>query len=102
MAKKTIEDEINGFLEIWDFEQLCSFLEDVIHLVHLYDVDEKTDWVREAVGELNETNVRLIRTVYLISRLAERHAGKLCSASVRYKNLWRKLEKIDGDAANPN
>lgn len=94
MAKKTIEQEINGFLEIWDVEQLCSFLEDIIHLVHLYNVDEETDWVREAVGELNEQNVRLIRTVYLLSRIAERHGGKLARVSAQFRNLWQRLEQV--------
>lgn len=91
--KKTIEDQINEFLEIWDFKQMSSFLQDIIPLFELYDVDEENDWVKDSVGEENTQNVRLIRTVYLVSRIAEFHAGKLCNIKIEHKDLWKRLEK---------
>lgn len=94
MPKKTIEQEINEFLEVWGFEQLECFMKDLIPLFKLYDVDENDDWVKDQVGELNTKNVRLIRTVYLISYLAEQYAGKLCTIKVQFKNLCQRLEKI--------
>lgn len=93
MPKKTIEQEVNEFLEIWGAKELVSFMKDLIPLFELYDVDENDDWVRDQVGELDERNVRLIRTVYLMSYIAEQYAGKLCSVSVRFKNLWKRLER---------
>jgi len=91
--KNTVEEDINAFLEKWDGDQMCSFLRDIIPLFELYDVDEEDDWVREAVGQSDERNVRLIRTVYLISRIAEFHAGILCSIKMNFKDLYKRMEK---------
>ena len=92
-SKKTLEDEINEFLEYWDADQMCAFLCDIGPVFRLYDVDEENDWVKNAVGEEDERNVRLIRTVYLISRIAEFHAGKLVGVKVNFKNIYQKMEK---------
>jgi len=99
--KKTIEQEINEFLESWDCKQQIAFLRDIIPLFELYDVEDENDWVKEAVGESNERNVRLIRTVYLVSKIAEFHAGKLCSIKMNFKDLFKRLEKqtLDQGAA---
>ncbi len=91
--KKTLEDEINEFLEYWNADQICAFLRDIIPLFELYDVEDEDDWVADAVGTNNERNVRLIRTVYLVSRIAEFHAGKLCGVKMNFKEIYRKIEK---------
>lgn len=94
---KNIEKEINEFLEYWDSEQMCAFLRDIIPLFELYDVEEEDDWVEDAVGKEDKKTIRLIRTVYLISRIAEFHAGKLSSIRVNFKDLYRKMEKYGLD-----
>ena len=91
--KRTLDQEINEFLEFWDGDQMCAFLRDIIPLFELYDVEEESDWVTEAVGSENERNVRLIRTVYLISRIAEFHAGKLASVKINFKEIYKKMER---------
>lgn len=91
--KKDINEEINDFLSSWDCEKMISFLREIIPLFELYDVEDESDWVKDAVGEENERNVRLIRTVYLMSRIAEFHSGRLCSLNVRFKHLWKRMEK---------
>lgn len=91
--KKTLEEEINNFLDVWDCEQLCSFLKDIIPLFELYDVEDEDDWVKDAVGEEDERNVRLIRTVYLVSRIAEFHASKLCTIKINFKDIYKRMEK---------
>jgi hypothetical protein len=91
--KKTLEQEINDFLDIWDADQLCAFLRDIIPLFELYDVAEEDDWVKDIVGQENERNIRLIRTVYLMSRIAEIHTGKLAALKVSFKDLYRRMEK---------
>jgi hypothetical protein len=93
MKKKSVHEEIEDFLEVWDFQTLKSFLIEIIQIAHLYNVDENDDWVADMVGEENEKNVRLIRTVYLLSRIATFHAGKFANINVNYKNLWKKMEK---------
>lgn len=92
-VKKTLEHEINSFLEKWDEKQMCSFMRDVLPLFELYDVDENDDWVRDAVGNADERTVRLIRTVYLISKIAEFHAGVLSSLKINFQDLYRRMEK---------
>lgn len=91
--KKTIEDEIIEFLNTWGSDEMSSFLRDISPLFELYDVDEENDWVKDIVGEEDERNVRLIRTVYLVSRIAEFHASKLCSIKMNFRNLYLKMEK---------
>ena len=96
MSKKlTIEEEINSFLEKWDYEQNVSFFDDIIPLLELYNVEEDNDWVKDRVGEENTRNVRLIRTVYLISKMASKHASVLSVINVRFKDLWKRMEKIE-------
>ena len=90
--KKNIEQEINEFLEKWDCNQLTAFLRDILPLMELYNVDEDDDWVRDCVGEDNLQNVRLIRTVYLISKIAENHASILASTKIYFKNICDRLE----------
>ena len=92
--KKTLEQEINDFLEYWDCKKQVEFLRDIIPLFELYDVDNEDDWIEKEIGcdEDNVRNVRLIRTVYLVSRIAEFHVGRLCTISVAFKNLWKRLE----------
>jgi len=98
--KKTIEQEINEFLESWDCKQQIAFLRDIIPLFELYDVEDEDDWVKDAVGESNERNVRLIRTVYLVSIIAENHAGILCSIKMKFKNIFKRMQKdiLDGSS----
>lgn len=93
--RKTIEKEINDFLEDWDIRYLTTFLKDVIPLLELYDVEKEDDWVVKEVGgdEMHVLTVRLVRTVYLVSRIAEFHAGKLSSIKVNFNNLWKRMEK---------
>lgn len=91
--KPSLEEDINSFLEVWDCKQQIDFLKDIIPLFELYDVDDENDWVRDVVGELNERNVRLIRTVYLVSIIAENHAGILCSIKMKFKNIFKRMQK---------
>lgn len=90
--KKTNEDRINDFLTYWDCEKNTAFLRDIGPLLELYDVDESDDWVKNEVGEDNERNVRLVRTVYLMSRLADLHAGEFVAIKCQFKGLWKRLE----------
>lgn len=91
--KKSLEDEITSFVEVLDFDKLTVFLKDVMPLFELFNVDDDNDWVANEVGAENERNVRLIRVVYLLSRIADFHAGRLCAINVHHKGLWKKLEE---------
>jgi hypothetical protein len=91
--KKSIEDQINDALDFWNCKKQIAFLRDIIPLFELYDVEDEDDWVTDAVGEENERTVRLIRTVYLISKIAESHAGSLASFKIKFPNLYKKMEE---------
>jgi hypothetical protein len=91
---KNLEQKINHFLENWSEKEMTNFFRDIIPLFDLYNVDAEQDWVRDAVGESNEQNVRLIRSVYLISKISENHAGKLSSIKANFPKLWQEMEKV--------
>lgn len=93
--KRTLEEEINSFLEIWDINSQVSFLNHVYEFIKLYDIEEDDDWVKKIVGgdEENVRTIRLIRTVYLMSKIAYFHAGKFCTLKCEFKDLWHRMEK---------
>lgn len=73
---------------------MCAFLRDIIPLVELYDVESDNDWVKDVVGEENLQNVRLIRTVYLLSKISEAHAGKLAIIKANFRDIHKRLEAM--------
>lgn len=93
MKHKPLDYEINDFIDHWDHDSLISILSDLLPIVELYYVEEDKDWVKDAVGEDDTRNVRIIRTVYLLSKLADRHAGKLSLMKAKYRDLWLRLEE---------
>ena len=95
MSKKSLEYEINEFLQEWDVDEMRDFFKLVEPLIELYDISEKEDWVEDEVGEEDVRNIRLIRTVYLISRISERFAGRFVGLNIKFKNFWKRLEKQD-------
>ena len=91
--KKTIEDEINEFLEIFDSKCLGDMFEDFCELFRLYDIDDKEDWLAIRVGPENCRQVRLIRTCYLISKIAENNSSRLFKIKTTFPYFYRKLEE---------
>lgn len=95
--KKTLEEEINDFFEVWGMKETTEFLRNIIPLFELYDVEDEERWMSDMEDE-NERNKVIIRTVYLVSKIAEFHAGKLCSVKINFKNLYQKIEKRAAEA----
>ncbi len=98
MKKSDLEKEINQFLEVWDLQMLCQFIEATYPMFELYNVSENEDWVKDALSEKDDDNVRtvrLVRTVYLMSRIAEIYAGRLAVINCRFKGLWKRMEELD-------
>lgn len=91
--KKTIEQEINEFLEVFGKDGLQKLLIDILPLLELYNVDDGNDWVRDAVGQEDCRNIRLIRTVYLLSFFCEAHGPKLYSVRSRFQGLWKRMQE---------
>lgn len=90
--KKNLDELIDEFLDVWDRQQMVDFFRDVIPIIELYDVDEENDWLKDAVGEKDLKNVRLLRTVYLLSKLCDFHVAKMLTITLKFKGLWRKME----------
>lgn len=93
MKKLSLDEEIDSFLEDWDVKNMVAFLHHILPLFELYDVDEEDDWVGQAVGDVHARNIRLIRTVYLMSQIAEFHGEMLRFLNVKYKGLWKRMKK---------
>lgn len=92
--KKNIEHELNEFLEEWDVQKLVAFLKDIMPLCELYNVSEDDDWVKDIVGEDGHKDIRLLRTMYLMSKIAENHSGKLATLRSKFPRLYERMEKV--------
>lgn len=92
--KKNIEHELNEFLEEWDVQKLVAFLKDIMPLCELYNVSEDDDWVKDIVGEDGHKDIRLLRTMYLMSKIAENHSGKLAILRSKFPRLYERMEKV--------
>lgn len=94
--KKTLEDKINAFLADWHHKDMLDFLKECGEIFFLFDVDENDDWVKKEIDpsstETDVANVRLIRTIYLVSKMADLYAGKLCNLKMNHPKLWKELE----------
>jgi hypothetical protein len=90
---KFVEEEINLFLETWDYMKMKKFFEMISPLVDLYEVDENEDWLEEQVGKENRDNVRLIQTVYLMSKIVEDFSQPFCKLKMDHPKLWKRMEK---------
>ena len=91
---KSIEDEIQDLFEEWMPKKICDFMKDILHIFELYDLPDDEDWIAKEVGPENERNVRVIRTFYLLSKFAEKHAASLVRLNVKNSNLYNRLEKV--------
>lgn len=98
--RKPIREEVNEVIEIFDYKTLVSMFQEIQELLQLYDVTEDEDWLENLVGEDSRDEVRLIRTCYIASRMAERFAGRLCMLKMKHPNFWKRLEaEVEGEAA---
>jgi hypothetical protein len=89
----TIEEQINEFLLYLNKDKLQNFILDVLPLFELYDIEENADWVAEIVGD-DADKIRLIRTVYLMSKIAALHGPTLKNLDKRFRNLYLDMEKV--------
>jgi len=98
MTKKKIDEEINEFLQMWGCDEIVGFTKSIIPLFDLYDLDENDDWKEKIDGdEENQRNVRLISTVYHMSKISDLFSKKLSKIKKRHENLWQRMEKVQPD-----
>ena len=94
--KRKLDEEIEDFLEFWGADGLYDFMNQLMPLFDMYNVSEDADWLSQLVGKDNVTNIRLIRTAYIMSKIADTNSAKLCTANIKFKNLWLKIEEAAG------
>lgn len=94
-SKITLEEQINNFLDVWDEKKTSDFFRDILPLFKLYNITEEDDWLADEVGgdEENVRTIRLLRTVYLMSKLISHFSPVFCELNIIYKGLWEKMEK---------
>lgn len=90
--KKTIHEEIGEMLQDFPAADLIALLRNMVPLWQLFDVDDESDWVANIVGEEDESNVRMIRALFLVSKLSDACSGMLCRISFKHKGFWKRLE----------
>lgn len=98
MSKLTPEEEIERCFQYFFPDKFREFIKDTVPIFDLFYMhdDGQDDWVEKEVGEENKHTVRAIRTVYLMSKLAEKHAGLLCALKSAHPKLWLRMRKLCG------
>ena len=91
--KKPLGEEVNGILEIFGPDQLLEFLKIGWELYDLYGRDEDGDWVEEIVGD-DVDHVRLARTAYLLSALAEKTHKPFSKIHRQHPDFYLKAERL--------
>lgn len=92
--KCDFNDEMSKILGIYRCDRFIELIEDIYEIVRLYNVDEVEDWVADTVGWEDVRNVRLARTAYLLSKLADRHHRWLRSVNRAAPGFWKRAEKF--------
>lgn len=87
-------EEMSKIMGIYNCDKFIQLIEDIYEIILLYDVDEDVDWVKDKVGEEDLRDVRIARTAYLLSRLADHHANHLKKVHRAAPGFWHRAEKI--------
>ena len=97
MAKKDVKSQINEVLEVWDLEQQEKFIKDIVPILDLYyDIGKDMELFDKEDEAVNAATVRLVRSAYLLSKIAENHSAKIATIKMVAPNLWKKME-TEGD-----
>lgn len=95
MTNEQLEKNIQKFFEVWDFEQMNDLARFFIEFLEVFELDKDLDWEKEVLQNEDKRNVKIIRCVYIILKLADLYSGKLLCTKAEFKNLWKKLEAIE-------
>lgn len=97
MANKNddMEIKIQEFFEKWSWEEMNDLACFFIEFLEIFEIDKQIDWEKEVQANEDIRNVKIIRCVYIILKMADLYSGKLVSTKMEFKSLWRKLEAIE-------
>jgi hypothetical protein len=95
--KKTLEDQINQFLEIWSGDDLIDLMRILCRVFESCDHDE-SDFPQFYGKDQEEiANMRIIYAVYMLSQIAEKFSGKLLITKMNLPRLYERMEKVIKD-----
>jgi len=99
MANKkcSMQDKINSVLSVIGPEELYTLMEIGNEMFHLYDVDAEHDWVDRGQGPEDARTIRLTRTAYLLSKMADLFATPLKKIHRANPNCWVEMERFARD-----
>ncbi len=89
----SLSNDVNGILESFGPDKLHDFMTIAWELFDLYGRDEEGDWVEEAVGG-DVDHVRLARTAYLLSALAEKTHKPFSKIHRQFPDFYLKAERL--------
>ncbi len=93
MKLEKLEKQINEVLNDWAYKPIISMIKDIAPIITLYAVESNEAIELKKIDPEDQNNVRLIRTVYLLLKFAENHAGKLAMLKSKYPKLASEMEK---------
>lgn len=89
---KTPEDKINKFLEIWSRDDLREFIEEIETVFRIIGDEDDPEYVERVGGIQNVSQIKIVATVHVISRMCDNFAGKMSITKMSVPKLWLDLE----------
>lgn len=92
---RKLVDRINEALYDLVGSPIFTFLKDVIPLLELWGI-QQDDWTEHQVGRDKENviTVKLLKTIYLLSKISHYHVAKLVNLKTRFPRLFEKMEDM--------
>ena len=96
MPKKTVEQEVNDFMDVWHQEDMIAFFNEVMPLIMAYnvDLDKEEEQAKIALDPADRRPVMVVRTAYHMVKLAEKFAGKFVAMKIQFKGLPKRMEEV--------
>lgn len=95
MTNEDLEEKVQMFFEKWSFDEMNDLARFFIEFLEVFELDKDLDWEKEVLANEDVRNVKIIRCMYIVLKMADLYSGKLVATKVEFKGLWRKLEGLE-------
>jgi predicted KAP-like P-loop ATPase len=95
ITNEELESNIQVFFDKWSFEEMNDLARFFLEFLEVFELDKEMDWEKEVIANEDVRNVKIIRCMYIVLKMADLYAGKLVATKVEFKSLWRKLEALE-------
>lgn len=91
----------SGILNLFLPEQMEQLIIDLHNLTELWEITEEEE--KQLQGLVNEEldRLRLIRSAYMLSKLACNHAQALRKINDRFPSYWKICDDVNGGSQKP-